>query len=357
MLSFLLRTILGFEFACCIHFATHCLKICDALQPSFHSSLWQRKDELNLRKVGFAILHGHTRRDFFTNAAITTPTVLFPPADVASVIDRKENHVLTPLVDLHMKRLKLPQGALGREYIIIPFIIQNHGPFYFMVDSGLTTEMITPHLIKILGMQSGGSTVRGLGVGGAKKNPIVELKDYSLWKDEEGKSDVKFPLPSLHAIVTDFPQEHIDPNYDVEGMIGMELLELFDVDFDFPKERIRFWSPQQSNKEGLIPIPAAVLNESGLEGIRVISPTQKINQPMLGIIDSGSSFSVVNLAAADLLGLPRDPKQYKTPFVQGIGVDGKPLLMPTASVQFSFTGNAMKDPNTGAIRFEAPPEM
>ena len=43
-----------------------------------------------------------------------------------------------------MKRLKLPRGGLGREYVIIQVYIGNDGPFDFMVDSGLTTEMITP---------------------------------------------------------------------------------------------------------------------------------------------------------------------------------------------------------------------
>lgn len=49
-----------------------------------------------------------------------------------------------PLADFPMKRLKLPRGGLGREYVIIQVYIGNDGPFDFMVDSGLTTEMITP---------------------------------------------------------------------------------------------------------------------------------------------------------------------------------------------------------------------
>ena len=33
---------------------------------------------------------------------------------------------------------------MGREYIIIQLYIEGKGPFDFMVDSGLTTELITP---------------------------------------------------------------------------------------------------------------------------------------------------------------------------------------------------------------------
>ena len=33
---------------------------------------------------------------------------------------------------------------MGREYVIIQLYIQGKGPYDFMVDSGLTTELITP---------------------------------------------------------------------------------------------------------------------------------------------------------------------------------------------------------------------
>ena len=39
----------------------------------------------------------------------------------------------------------------------------------------------------------------------------------------------EFPLPRLNAVVVDFPQEHLDPSHDVVGMLGMEMLELFDT--------------------------------------------------------------------------------------------------------------------------------
>jgi hypothetical protein len=39
-----------------------------------------------------------------------------------------------------MIRLSLPQQAVGREYVAISIKIQNHGPYTFMIDAGLTTE-------------------------------------------------------------------------------------------------------------------------------------------------------------------------------------------------------------------------
>jgi hypothetical protein len=58
----------------------------------------------------------------------------------ASVVDDNEK----PLADYPMRRLRLPKGGLGREYVIIQVYIEGNGPYDFMLDSGLTTEMITP---------------------------------------------------------------------------------------------------------------------------------------------------------------------------------------------------------------------
>jgi len=324
-----------------------------------------------------------SRRELLTNALtgasssllITSFSLTTNLSADAAAASSSSTALNEPLADLPMTRLTLPKNGLGREYVVIQLNIGGQGPFDFMVDSGLTTEMITPHLrdilLKIQGSSGGNSKIRGLAAGGkGQETDLVELKNASLCcgkfpnngsyyssSSSSSQSLPSLPLPPLHAIVTDFPQEHIDPNHDVEGMIGMELLELFDVDFDFPNGRIRFWPPMTSPKENLVRIPAAVLNESGLEGIRVRSPQQKVaQQPMLGIIDCGASFSTVNLAAADLLGLSRDPKDYRSSSsVMGMGIDGKPMVMPTAKVQFTFSGNAVRSPSSGALIFENPP--
>lgn len=267
------------------------------------------------------------------------------------------------LADLPMIRLRLPKAALGREYVVLQLNIQGKGPFDFMVDTGLTTEMITPHLVQSLGIAQGNDKVRGLGAGGNTFTSLVPLEGVSLCCGESTNDDpTGLPLPVLAAVVTDFPQEHMDPSHDpVEGMLGMEALSLFDLDLDFPAGRIRLWKPgtawkQAAVQKGLVEIPAVVINESGLYGIRVSTPGSK--QPILGCIDCGSTFSALNWAAAGYLGLPPkgDAKAYgNAAAITAIGIDGKPFLMPTRVTQLTFAGNAQKDPSTGAQSFEGPP--
>jgi hypothetical protein len=107
----------------------------------------------------------------------------------------------------------------------------------------LTTELITPHLQGILGIHEGRNRLRSLAAGGeTASNPIVELTGASF---DVGDASFSLELPKLTAVITDFPQEHIDPEHDpVKGMIGMELLSLFDADLDFPQNRIRLLEPR-----------------------------------------------------------------------------------------------------------------
>ncbi len=167
----------------------------------------------------------------------------------------------------------------------------------------------------------------------------------------------------------------MDPEHDpVEGMIGMEVLERFDVDLDFPAGRLRLWKPgtvrEVAKKEGLANIDAVVVNETRLLGFRVLPSSLKSEaghfeegikgQPFLGVVDCGASFSVVNWAAAPLLGLPpkSDVEAYKkNPMVQGVGVDGRPNLLPTTRISLSYCGDpiANKEGGSAAMSFASPP--
>ncbi|KAL3778399.1 hypothetical protein ACHAWO_013277 [Cyclotella atomus] len=261
-----------------------------------------------------------------------------------------------PIADFPMRRLQLPKGGIGRSYILIQLYIQNTGPYDFMVDSGLTTELITPHLQSLLHLPNAGVSKQGLSAGAVGvTQSLVELKNVSLC-GSSGSGEERFDLPPLTAIVTDFPQEHMDPSHDpVEGMLGMEVLEQFDVDFDFPMNRLRLWRPGSFDKvaknvEGMAAIDAVVVNETRLLGFRVASADVKgkdgevSTQPYLGLVDCGSSFSIVNWAAAPYLGLPPkgDAAYQKNPQVQGMGVDGLPQVLPTYKVQLSYVGDPVQ---------------
>eukprot|EP00873_Tetraselmis_striata_P026355 jgi/Tetstr1/446619/TSEL_034143.t1 len=236
-----------------------------------------------------------------------------------------------PVADVPMARLKLPAGALGAGYALVPISVGGVGPIEFMLDSGLTGELVSPHLRMALQLRgSGGAPVAGLGAGGATSpGELVTL---------EGAEIGGLPLPPLPAIVAPFPQEHLDPGHDpVEGMLGMEFLSLFDADLDFLAGRLRLWRPGAAravaDRAGLAEVPAAVINDTGLLGIRVVPSTP------------------FRKAAAAHLGNCR----LRRPGVSVLGVDGKPFTLGTTQLGLDFAGEPFKRPGGAGLGFAPPP--
>lgn len=337
-----------------------------AFLPSPHGNLAGRFDRhAASNKHHTSGLLSIPRRDFVAAGTVALTTASSAStARAAAITASSGNTVVEPIADLPMIRLKLPKGGFGREYVAIKLKINGQGPFDFMLDTGLTTEFITPHLQQTLGIspRPGGSKIRGLAAGGESgANTIIELRGASLCcgKVPAGESDEgEFPLPALRAIITDFPQEHIDPAHDVEGMLGMEMLSLFDVDFDFPNGRVRFWKPGTAVKtvSGLVEIPAVVINETGLIGVRLLTPG--VQQPVLAFLDCGSTFTAMNWSAASYLGLPpkEDAVYKKSPSILALGIDGHPIQLPTVSQELTFVGDITTDQKSGRpIGFAAPP--
>mmetsp|Transcript_19894 Transcript_19894/g.47389 ORF Transcript_19894/g.47389 Transcript_19894/m.47389 type:complete len:212 (-) Transcript_19894:127-762(-) len=118
-------------------------------------------------------------------------------------------------------------------------------------------------------------------------------------------------------------------------------------------------SVQVASTSEFTEIPAAVLNETGLIGIRLsAADAPSDSQSIVGIIDCGSSFSAVNWKGAALLGLPgRQSESYEGQAQMfGVGVDGRPMPLSTHSVRLTFQGDPIRVQNMqGTLRFAPPP--
>jgi hypothetical protein len=136
----------------------------------------------------------------------------------------------------------------------------------------------------------------------------------------------------------------------------MELLSMFDVEFDFPAGRVRLYKPGSAKlleTTSMVPIPAVVINDTGLIGIRLTAPGK--SQPVLAFLDCGSTFSAVNWKAAKLLGLPdKGDPIYEKAKIMAFGIDGRPMELPIVMEKFSFLGESMTN-NGQLIGFAEPP--
>jgi hypothetical protein len=73
---------------------------------------------------------------------------------------------------------------MGRDYVLLQLRLGQQGPFDFVVDTGLTAELITPHLRDVLGLPPPARLLRqSVGAGGAVPLPLVELAGgcFVLW--------------------------------------------------------------------------------------------------------------------------------------------------------------------------------
>lgn len=231
-----------------------------------------------------------------------------------------------------MRKLSLPKGALGRDYVLVPLMFGEEGPFDFMLDSGLTGTIVTPALCKRLGIDTSvGEQVVGAAAGGEAEVRMIRIENVSI----AGGTD----LQPLHGAVTDFVQEHLDPAHDVQGMLGIEFLRQFDVEINFEREMLRFHQVGDGMKyaqmSGMKEVQGALL-PAELMGVRV---SLEGGPPFLGIVDLGASFTTVNWKAAMSAGVtPQDSRLNQAPRVYGLGIDGRPIVMPQLSMRLALDG-------------------
>jgi len=307
-----------------------------------------------------------SRRNVLQSAAVAAAGLSAPPfssqnASAAATATASS----TLLADLPMLRFHIPGSGSDHsvDYVGVQVCLNgSQDPVEFMLDTGLTLEMMTPHLRDQLGLKSQRSGLQGLSAGDTSATT-----DLVTWRGARLCSkDSSFPLPELHAVVTEFPQAHMDPKHDpVEGMLGMELLSQYDLDLDFTAGRVRLYQPGTAmttirNKNKMVEIPAIVINETGLLGIRLtIADKQQQRQPILAFLDCGSTFSAINWKAAAYLGLPtdrKDPTYQSGPKMLAVGVDGRPLQLPTVRTPpLTFAGDAVQDNNGRMVGFATPP--
>ncbi|KAJ1462005.1 hypothetical protein M885DRAFT_602606 [Pelagophyceae sp. CCMP2097] len=244
---------------------------------------------------------------------------------------------LKPLVDMPLRRLRLPRGGFGADYVIVPVDLPGQPTQEFVLDSGMTLELVTPALkakLKLKPLRS----AEAVTAGGTRVYDFTEIT---------GASVGGIALPTLHASVTHFPMEHIEVGHDVVGMLGLEFMDHFDVDLDFPNGRLRLWQPgdgaANAIKDGLNAIPTAVLGGT-LLAVRVAARGSP--QPFIGIIDTGASFSTLSMGVARLAGVRVDDKDAfeDAPRLWGIGIDGRPMNLPIVRVPLQF--------DTGAVTAE-----
>ena len=239
---------------------------------------------------------------------------------------------LKPICEVPLHRLKPIEGQLGGQFASITAKLGGKS-VELMLDTGLSEGMVTPLLAKELKLQPVGSA-EGATAGGGATVDLVQLQDLTL---ECGEL-----LAPVTAAVASFPEEKIDKNWSLKGMLGYQALQSYDADIDFPKGKLRLWRPGEgaaiAEKAGLADVEAVVLPDFAILGVRVMQPDGRA-AAALGVVDTGAGFSAITPSAAQLL-----KAQGGQQAVTIVGVDGRPLQMPLSSeVTLPLGGKALPE--------------
>lgn len=161
----------------------------------------------------------------------------------------------------------------------------------------------------------------------------------------DGQGD-GIPLGVMSGVmVEDFPQRKIgeEVGISIDGMLGQGFLEQCDLELDAGQGFLRAWNPGSFAEEQVgsgwkalttLKLPA------DLQGLLLSVPGGL--EPVVGIVDTGASHTVLNRNAAYVLGLEVSAAEsgMQSRFVRGIGLDSSQLEMPLVTVSNVMLGGA-----------------
>lgn len=133
---------------------------------------------------------------------------------------------MKPICEVPLHRLKPVEGQVGGQFVSISAFIAGEA-VELMLDSGLSEGMVTPSLVQKLQLKPIG-TAEGATAGGGETVQLVQLEDLRL---ECGEL-----LAPVTAAVASFPEEKVDKNWVLKGMLGYQALQSYDAELDFPKK-------------------------------------------------------------------------------------------------------------------------
>ena len=199
----------------------------------------------------------------------------------------------------------------------------------FLIDTGATVALVSPELRKMMGkFAEDGAALKGLGAMGETIRQKVVIKNPSLGP---------VVIPELDAVVTDLQATGLPPV--VGGLLGLDFLQRFEVEFDFDKEIISF-HPKGSAITGvcdvsdLIKIPLKT-HPTGLQS----APISLNNcEPIDAIIDMGSLFSVINWKASEKAGVTKDSPDLDSSGVMSNDVTGAQMGLAIGKFDLKVLG-------------------
>jgi len=173
-----------------------------------------------------------------------------------------------------------------------------------------------------------GAAVRGLTGTGETLRQKVTVTDVRVGRETF----------DLDAVVTDLSVVGLPPT--IGGLLGLEWLGRYEVEFDFEASTITFW-PRGSISWGALDVDELVRVSMGTHhkvGLKTVRCTLNDADPIDAIVDMGSFFSVVNWMASAAAGVGPDSPSVTTGGLRVAGVDGNDVGLSMAPFDLRVLG-------------------
>jgi len=198
------------------------------------------------------------------------------------------------LGEFPLKNVKVPQGFSP----VAVEVAVGEDKFYAMLDTALSIVAVTPEKAAPWNAERQG-TKQVMASSDAKSLEIIRVpSDIRLLG-----SNSEVALSGIDAMVSDFPQSRMDPDLPVDAMIGLPpLWDRFDVDIDLKAGVLRLYEigegTRHAEARNMAALQTSPLPGSNLPAIRVIT---KDGNAVLGLVDTGSTITIANNEAAEML--------------------------------------------------------
>ena len=197
------------------------------------------------------------------------------------------------------------RDGIGR--IWAPVLIDGHGPFRLVLDTGATRSALIPRVVEQLGLQTRPNGARVRGVTGTAVVPTVKVR--SLEFGELRVEDVTLPIVN-------------DVFGGADGVLGGDGLRDKRIVIEFRKDRIAITrSRKQLAPPGHFVVPLDYVPTRGLRAQVMVGPV-----PTLAIIDTGGQATVGNLALHAALARRRGELDPFDDTIIGVTEDVQPVM-------------------------------
>eukprot|EP00897_Mesotaenium_endlicherianum_P000538 jgi/Mesen1/10485/ME000083S09986 len=213
---------------------------------------------------------------------------------------------------LPMRRIK-SSAAEPKEYLLLQLTFGSRGTFDFLVDTGSSTTLVTSRLAyDILGISRGSGVMsQGLGGTGTTGGRQVMLPDVRVGSCACGP---------LQAIVMDLGNTSLGPS--VYGIVGINLLSLFDFDLDFKRSSMALY---RAGAVAAGAVDFASLRCMATASVPYGLPALQVTVNGVStkaILDMGSALSLVSWKTARAGGVSPDSPNVRPALRAPFGIDG-----------------------------------